>query len=254
MAKSLQEWIDSDVKQIRKKSLKKISEQIFFRDPGRPMYSDINYMFSPADGIILYQKQVQPDESIVDIKGKSFSLRDAMWDKTFEKPCLVIGIFMTMYDVHINRIPYPGYLSWKYLKPISTFNYPMLDIEKGIVDELTFSRNSAGYLLTNERVLNRVYAPVLNACYYILQIADYDVNCITPFQLEQNKPAAQNERFSMIRFGSQVDLIVPLNDHCTLQTIQNSMDHVEAGLDPLIRIKKNTGFPILNSHDNQNQK
>jgi phosphatidylserine decarboxylase len=245
MSKNLEEWIDTDVKEIRKKPLKQISEEYFFRDPCRPVYSDTNYMFSPADGVILYQKRVKADECIIDIKGKHFSLQDAMRDEFFDKTCLVIGIFMTMYDVHINRIPYGGYLSWKYLKPISTFNFPMLDVEQDIVDELTFSPAKAGYLHSNQRVLNRVFSPELATCYYILQIADYDVDCITPFELEQNMPVGQNERFSMIRFGSQVDLIVPLGEGYELETLQNDTDHVEAGLDPLIKIRKKTGLSAL---------
>src|SRR5262245_48397821 len=130
MAKSLREWVRTDIRRVKNKTLKWISEEHFFRDPARPMFSDTNYFFSPADGIIIYQKEVEPADCIVDIKGKPYSLRTAMQDETFEKKCLVIGIFMTMYDVHINRLPYAGFLSYKPLDPISTFNYPMLGVER----------------------------------------------------------------------------------------------------------------------------
>jgi phosphatidylserine decarboxylase len=236
MAKSLKEWVETDVVPAKEKPLKWIAEEYFFRDPSRPMYSDDEYFFSPADGVIIYQREVQPAECIVDIKGKAYSLRSAMQDDAFDQPCLVIGIFMTMYDVHINRLPYAGLLSYKQLDAISTFNVPMLDIEHGLVDELTIDHGKAGYLHSNQRMINRVYAPTLQQHYYVLQIADYDVDCITPFQLNQNAILGQNERFSQIRFGSQVDLIVPLSDLYHWEPLQETGVHVEGGIDPLIKI------------------
>jgi phosphatidylserine decarboxylase len=236
MAKPLEEWVATDVDWQRKQPLKWISEEHFFRDPSRPVFSDNSYFFSPADGIILYQRQVHPADCIVDIKGKAYSLRQAMHDETFDKECLVVGIFMTMYDVHINRLPYKGFVSYKQLDPLSTFNRPMLEVEHGLVDELVIDHNQADYLHTNQRILNRVYAPDLGEYYYVLQIADYDVDCITPFNLGQNVPIAQNHRFSQIRFGSQVDLIVPISDHYELEFVQTVGTHVEAGIDPLISI------------------
>jgi phosphatidylserine decarboxylase len=236
MAKSLKEWVEADVTQIKEKPLKWISEEYFFRDPSRPMFSHDDYFFSPADGIILYQREVQPADCIVDIKGKPYSLRSAMQDDAFGQPCFVVGVFMTMYDVHINRLPYAGFLSYKELDAISTFNRPMLEIEHGLVDDRTIDHGRAEYLHTNQRMINRVYAPALQQYYYILQIADYDVDCITPFQLNQNAILSQNQRFSQIRFGSQVDLIVPLSERYHWEPVQETGTHVEAGIDPLIKI------------------
>ena len=85
-------------------------------------------------------------------------------------------------------------------------------------------------------MVNRIFASELGQSYYVLQIADYDVDCITPFDLKQNQAAAQGERFSMIRYGSQVDLIVPLSTRFDFTPLQKPGVHVEAGLDPLIKI------------------
>ena len=90
-------------------------------------------------------------------------------------------------------------------------------------------------------MINKIYAPELGQHYYVLQIADYDVDSITPFQLKQNRPFGQNQRFSQIRYGSQVDLIVPLRDPLTVRfrfvpNLEPGM-HVEAGVDPLIQIE-----------------
>ena len=236
MAKSLEDWLDTEVRPFQEKSVAWISQFHFFRDPIRPSHSDMNYFFSPADGVIVYQKEVRPDEAIVEIKGKSYSVRDALREPDFAAPCLVIGIFMTFFDVHVNRIPYPGQLSYKELDPIDTYNHPMLDVEKSIFDDLRIPTDSLGYLHHNQRMVNRIYSSELGLTYYILQIADYDVDCVTPFDLKQNIPAGQGERFSMVRYGSQVDLIVPLSKRFDFTTLQETGSHVEAGIDPLIRV------------------
>ncbi len=236
MAKSLKEWVGSDVARVKNKPLKWLSEENFFRDPSRAVFSDTEYMFSPADGIIVYQQEVHPADCIVDIKGKAYSLRGAMQDDGLDEPCLVIGIFMTMYDVHVNRIPFPGQLSYRLLEPIGTFNAPMLALEQSLIDDGAVECANAGYLHSNQRMLNRVYSPFLGQHYYVLQIADYDVDCITPFNLGQNVHLGQNRRFSQIRFGSQVDLIVPLSERWRFELLQETSAHVEAGVDPLIKI------------------
>jgi phosphatidylserine decarboxylase len=123
VAKTLEEWVGTDVAQVRKKSLGWISQEYFFRDPSRPVFSDPGYFFAPADGIILYQTTVDPSDQIVQIKGRTYSLRDAMRDYSYDKPTLVVGIFMTFFDVHVNRVPYAGRISYKELEPIDTHNY-----------------------------------------------------------------------------------------------------------------------------------
>jgi len=236
MPKTLREWLNTEVKEVSTKPLRWLSEQYFFRDPARPMFSNSNFFYPPADGIILYAKQVSPDQSIIDIKGKPYSLKTAMRDNDYDKESLVIGIFMTFYDVHINRLPYAGRLSYKELESINTYNYPMIDVEKDIINDIPSFTNNAEYLFNNQRVLNRIYNMDLQQYYYILQIADYDVDCITPYRLKQNQPLAQNQRFSQIRYGSQVDLIIPLSEHFEFEPLIDVGMHVEAGIDPLIKV------------------
>jgi phosphatidylserine decarboxylase len=242
MAKTLEEWLKTEVHPYRDKPIAWISQHHFFRDPIRPTYSDMSYFFAPADGIIVYQREVRPDQALVTIKGKDYTLRDALRDPHFSAPSLVIGIFMTFFDVHVNRIPYSGQLSYKELDSIDTYNHPMLDVEKGIFEDLRIPTDSLEYLHHNQRMVNRVWSSDLGQAYYILQIADYDVDCITPFDLKQNMPASQGERFSMIRYGSQVDLIVPLSSRFKFTTLQKEGSHVEAGIDPLIKITEKTKF------------
>jgi phosphatidylserine decarboxylase len=237
MAKSLTEWIDTEVGEIRAKPLCWLGQYHFFRDPSRPLFSDTSYFFSPADGVILYQKTVAPDECLLDIKGKSYSVRQAMRDESYDRPSLVIGIFMTFYDVHVNRVPFPGRLSYRELDPIDTFNHPMLEVEQRIIEDLHVSMATADYLHYNQRIINRIDSVQLQDSYYILQIADYDVNCITPYKLKQNQPVFQGQRFSQIRYGSQVDMVIPLSARWDFETIQPIGCHVEAGVDKLVAIK-----------------
>jgi len=238
MPKTLRNWIDTEVSEVKAKPFEWLSEQYFFRDPSRPVFSNTHFFYSPADGVILYVKQVSPDDSIVDIKGQPYSLNMAMHDKDIHKTCLVIGIFMTFYDVHTNRVPYAGRLSHKELESICTYNYPMIDVEKDIINDIAPHTENAAYLFNNQRVLNRVYSMELKQHYYILQIADYDVDCITPLRLKQNQAFAQNQRFSQIRYGSQVDLIIPLSSLFKFEPLVDVGIHVEAGTDPLVRISK----------------
>lgn len=238
MAKKLQDWLENDVQPYREKSVSWLSQFHFFRDPIRPTYSDLTYFFSPADGIILYQRTLHPDQCLVEIKGRSYSLRDAMRDPAYEPESLVIGIFMTFFDVHTNRVPYPGSISYTELEPVDTYNHPMLDVEKNILQDLRISQDSLDYLHHNQRMLNRIYSPRLGQDYYVLQIADYDVDCIVPYRLKQNQHVAQGQRFSQVRYGSQLDLIVPLSSRFDFEPVQQSGDHVEAGIDPVIRVRE----------------
>ena len=57
------------------------------------------------------------------------------------------------------------------------------------------------------------------------------------FELKQNQPMAQGERFSQIRYGSQVDLIIPLSSRWDFETIHPVGYHIEAGVDKLVTIK-----------------
>ncbi len=236
MAKTLHAWLEEDVAAVRAKPMRWLSEQYFFRDPSRPLYSDPGFFFPPADGIILYATPVSPDAELVQIKGRPYALRTALRDPTFDRECLVVGIFMTFYDVHVNRVPYAGRLNYRELDPIDTFNYPMIEVEKDLLEELAPYTRRAGYLFNNQRVVNRIFSIDLGQAYYVLQVADYDVDCITPFRLKQNQPYSQNQRFSQIRYGSQVDLIIPLSPRWVFTPLLGVGMHVEAGVDPLVRI------------------
>ena len=238
MAKTLDQWIATDVAKAEKLGITKLSTEFFFRDPPRPNYIDHEHFYSPADGVILYQKFIKdPSQPVVEIKGMNYTLQDVMGDPDYSKPSLVIGVFMSFYDVHINRVPYGGIIRYKRLEPIESTNKPMLVIEKDILNK-TINPDNLEYLKYNERMLNEFYVPSLDYKYYVLQIADEDVNVIAPF-VEQVTPLVQNERFSLIRWGSQCDLVLPLDDRFNFEICQDDHVHVEAGLDQLVKVTFN---------------
>ena len=105
MAEKLEDWLAGEVAELSKLPVAELSNTFFFRDPVRPTYIDNEHFYSPADGTILYQKIVQPGEQVLEIKGIDYTIQDVMGDKDYNKPSLVVGIFMSFYDVHINRIP-----------------------------------------------------------------------------------------------------------------------------------------------------
>lgn len=235
MALQLKEWLETHVEKYKKYPTTLLSNALFFRDPPRAVATDSDYMLSPADGIIVYQKEVN-GEDLVDVKGVNISIQDLMQDKDYKKPSLVVGVFMTFYDVHINRLPYGGCLYYKQLDPISTNNLPMIAVEKGIFEgHIPYKRMR--YVGRNERVINTINIPGLNYKFYVVQIADVDVRVITPFTLNQGEAFSQGERFSMIRWGSQVDLVLPLDKRFDLVPVLKETMHVEAGIDPLVKIE-----------------
>ena len=85
-------------------------------------------------------------------------------------------------------------------------------------------------------MLNKIYSPQLDYTYFLVQIADEDVNVIAPFINDQNAPVSQNERFSLIRWGSQVDLVLPLDERYDFNLVLQDEMHVNAGLDKLVKI------------------
>ena len=236
MAQKLEDWLDSEVEELSKLPVGDLSNTFFFRDPMRPNYIDYQHFYSPADGVILYQKIIEDvNDPVVEIKGRNYTLPEVVGDKNYNKPSLVIGIFMTFYDVHINRIPYSGVLNFKPLDPIESVNKPMLAVEKDIL-EMAINPNNMGYLHYNQRMWNKIYCPSINYNYYLIQIADEDVNVIAPFVNHQYEMMEQNSRFSLIRWGSQVDLVLPLDERFNFELLLENEMHVNAGLDKLIKI------------------
>jgi phosphatidylserine decarboxylase len=236
MALKKDEWIKKVARPFWEKSTELQDYQLFLRDDARPIIQDPNNFYSCADGIVLYNKIVKNAQVKVEVKGVPYSVDDIMGKDILDGPCLVCGVFMTFADVHLNRIPYTGTLEYERIDPITTMNWSMDAQEEkifgGTVPGGKKVRGVANqYLNNNARMLNTVYVPKYDYTYYIVQVADYDVNTILPFATQQRRMMLQGDRFSFIRWGSQCDLIMPLRKDLKIEPLIPVDYHVEAGVD-----------------------
>jgi phosphatidylserine decarboxylase len=134
---------------------------------------------------------------------------------------------------------YPGFLTYKGLDTLVTCNYPMLAVENNVLDGIV-DKNNLEYLYYNERDLCTVYVPKYKWHYHVLLIADMDIDVIMHYSDAEGEFYYQGERTSVIKYGSQVDLILPLSKNGELpfkyKFKQKELMHVEAGQDILIDI------------------
>jgi phosphatidylserine decarboxylase len=232
--KSLQDWIKEDVPKLKKESPEEYYGETFHRDPIRTNFIDPSCFYSPADGTILYIKEVGPDDPIIEVKGSLFTLKNLMMQEVGFR-ALVIGIFLSQFDVHIARLPFPGIGRYRRLDKIETKNRPMLanenDILAGIIDH-----DNSDYAFTNERFIDTISCPSIGYQYHLVSIADNDVDVIA-HHFDQGKILHQNQRIATIKWGSQIDLILPLPTPFEYEILAKEGFHVEAGIDTLIKMK-----------------
>lgn len=142
----------------------------FFRDPERTAPQKDNVVISPADGRVLFVKDVQDNKYIND-RAKQ------------------VSIFMSPVDVHVNRIPIDGRI--EYLKYYEG-------------DFITAFQNKASE--KNERAefgIMSKYGKV-----FFTQVAGFIARRII-YEIKEGDNVKMGERFGMIKFGSRVDVVVP---------------------------------------------
>ena len=244
MAQSIEEWLKRpDIKEIKGHSKGDRASRDFFRDPLRPITLRPNELLAPADGTVLYTlMNVNPDApfEIKNVKGeKNFTLKELLADDDYEFPSLVVGIFMSELDVHINRVPANGYyVDLHKTNPIQTHGMSMIMVEHELLQEMHhhYKKEDLEYLRHNEKNVSAFYCPAIKGRFYVVQIADKDIDVIVNWGMNQHM--MQGERFGNIRFGSQVDTVIPLTGDVDYEFLVKPLQHVEAGLDPIIRIHK----------------
>jgi len=181
----------------------------FYRDPERKPPEEENSIISPADGTVIYIKRIENGEVPFSEKnGRKFPLTEFVESDLFSRGGYIIGISMTFLDVHVNRAPIAGRVA----------------LIKHIKGQF-FSLKKKDAILKNERVLT-----VLDNDRFkigIVQIASRLVRRIVPYIQEANM-VLKGERIGMIKFGSQVDLIVP--DLPSLKIEVKPQDYVKAGI------------------------
>ncbi|MEJ2277690.1 MAG: phosphatidylserine decarboxylase, partial [Candidatus Lokiarchaeota archaeon] len=63
---------------------------------------------SPADGTVVYVSPVEPQEEVITIKkGLAARITDIVRED-LQVPKVLIGVFMSPFNVHYNRVPLTG--------------------------------------------------------------------------------------------------------------------------------------------------
>jgi len=231
----IKEWLKSpEVLAMKKQTMGQNMTVDFFRDPMRNTLWDPELIYAPADGVVLYALPKVLPSDFLEIKGKEFTLQEMLSDKNYKDKSLVIGIFMTSFDVHVNRVPASAYyLESREKNQIYTHNISMMIAENELFSDFHYDRKALSYLFCNEREVSVFYCPNLGGRYYIVQVGDKDIDVIQNWG--EGFHLFQGERFGSIRWGSQVDLIIPLKKK-KFKILVKEMDHVQAGIDAIAQI------------------
>ena len=155
----------------------------FFRIPNRKLTVDEKAVIAPADGTVVVIEEVQADEYFTDRR-------------------IQVSIFMSPLNVHVNRNPISGEVAYsqyhkgKYLVAW----HPKSSTEN--------ERHTIVYRKGNREILTKQIAGALAK-----RIINY---------LKVGQPVRQGEEMGFIKFGSRVDILLPLD----------AMIHVKIGDKP----------------------
>ncbi len=162
----------------------------FYRDPERTIPDTPNTIVSPADGKIIYIRKSSNGMLPVSTKhGKHYPLQELIKTAFYTEDVMVIGISMNFMDVHVNRAPIAGRIAFQRHFP-------------GLFGSL----RNPDMVFENERTTTIFEQGTLQIA--VVQIASRLVRQIVSF-VKEGQEVAQGQRFGIIRFGSQVDLVVP---------------------------------------------
>ena len=151
----------------------------FFRDPERSPADEHSSIIAPADGKVI--------------------VVDRVFDDRFLKAeALKVSIFMNVFNVHVNRAPYPGRVDEVIYKAGAFYS---ADTQRSSLEN-----ESCGLVMLGEggHRLAVVQIAGLIARRIICRVGVGDV-------------LARGQRFGMIRFGSRVDLYLPLQTRLVVE-------------------------------------
>ena len=166
----------------------------FFRVPARRPFIDDLAVTAPADGKVVVVEKVEQNEYKMG-------------------PCMQVSIFMSIHDVHINYFPVSGRIAYQLYHP---GRYLVARHPKS--SELN-ERNSVGIETSHGRILVR-------------QVAGYVARRICCYANEETE-ASQGSEMGFIKFGSRLDLFLPLITHIMVKP----GDRVIGGITPVASFK-----------------
>ncbi len=174
---------------------------LFFRDPKRQTPNIKNTIISPADGTIQKIIKITPPPELNLPKTKLQR----------------ISIFMNVFNVHINRIPINGTITQLKYKP---GKFLSADMNKAS------QKNERQSIVIETENKNKIV---------ITQIAGLIARRIL-CKLQINDKVKVGEKFGLIRFGSRVDIYLPINTQILCAEGQTMI----AGETIIAEIKKQT--------------
>jgi phosphatidylserine decarboxylase len=181
----------------------------FFRDPPRTAPGSPGIL-SPADGTVVYVKRVEPGADVIVIKqGLAAKVEDLMRED-FDQPKLVIGIFMSPFDVHYNRAPLDATVGFVKRHAARGQNVHMGPMHWRSLLGIEPRYEGSMHIVQNERAVTQFLAKYQGEplSLYVIQIGALTVNGIDSY-VPPGQPIRRGATFGMIRIGSQVDLVVP---------------------------------------------
>jgi phosphatidylserine decarboxylase len=181
----------------------------FFRNPERIVAAG-DSIVSPADGTVVYVKEVDPGEEVLVIKQGIAARIEDIVKSDVSTPKVLIGTFMSPFGVHYNRSPLSGKISSITHYPSDSGNIAMTWMHLRTLLKLEPYYKDSVHVLQNERKVTRFVGRFRGeeiSC-YVVQIGGGHVNGIDSY-FPVGADLQKGEVFGMIRVGSQVDVIVP---------------------------------------------
>lgn len=172
---------------------------MFFRNPARKINVNENVLLSPADGTITCITEADVPE----LGGKS----------------LCIGMFLSIWNVHINRMPCSV--------RVESVRYKKGNFKNAKTEESGRVNESNGITMT------RLSEPQVRLM--VRQVSGAVARHIV-CDAKEGQNFKQGEIFGMIKFGSRTELYLPLNTG-NYEIAVKTGDKVNAGLSPLIIYK-----------------
>ena len=162
----------------------------FYRDPDRRIPDDESIVVSPADGRIIYIREIEQGTIPGAIKGRSdIKLSELTKTDILDEDTYLVGIMMTLYDVHVNRAPIAG----------------KVILNQHFAGKFLSLKDNAS---TTENERNTMVFSTGSMAAGIVQIASKQVRRIVSY-IAEGDHVQKGQRVGAILLGSQVDVVLP---------------------------------------------
>jgi phosphatidylserine decarboxylase len=189
----------------------------FFRDPERTSPDGAGLVVSPADGLVIYVHRSERGELPVSTKqGRRYALDELVRTPLRSDDAIVVGIALSFLDVHVNRAPIAGAVrvQQRFPGPFASLKHP----------SAVYSNERSTTLLERDGLQ---VAVVLIASRLVRRIVSY---------VKQGDDVALGQRIGAIRFGSQVDVVMP--ETPGLRVLVTPGERVVAGQTPIAEVEQ----------------